>query len=197
MSRTAPQAPIALVTLRAYQPAPARAELVYQPVRRRIVRVIGCLFLFWGALPFVIWIPPHYPWATACFVAGIVLARRQWLGRYQVRSFAGICPRCGSALSMGLDRVISLPHPLTCFHCHFEPRLEVRLVDPSALRPQHCAPECTGLWEERWLADDAFVVCNECHAGCLATPQARQAADEENERAYLLERLTREGRIGF
>jgi hypothetical protein len=197
MSRTAAQAPIALVTLRAYQPAPARAELVYRPVPERLLRVALCIALFWGALPFLVWTPPRYPWIAASITAGFFLARRQWIGRYRVRSFAGICPRCGAPLSMGVDHTISLPHTLTCFHCHFEPRLEVRFTEPGEGLPEHQAPECTGRWEVRWLADDAFVVCGECHAGCLATDEAREAADEENQRASLLEQLTREGRAGF
>jgi hypothetical protein len=200
MSRTAEQAPIALVTLRAHQPAPARVELVYQPATRRALRVLICLAVFWGALPFLIWLPPHYPWVAVSFATGLFLAHRQWVGRYRVRSFAGICPRCGAPLSMGLDHTISLPHTLTCFHCHFEPRLEVHFAEPAAARaplPEHRAPECTGLWELRWLADEAFVVCSHCHAGCPATPRARQAADEENDRADLLDRLTREGRRGY
>src|SRR5690348_17478589 len=128
MSRTVEQAPIALVTLRAHQPAPARVELVYQPASRRALRVLVCLTVFWGALPFLIWLPPHYPWVVASFATGLFLAHRQWVGRYRVHSFAGICPRCGAPLSMGLDHTISLPHTLTCFHCHFEPRLEVHFA---------------------------------------------------------------------
>ena len=96
-----------------------------------------------------------------------------------------------------MDHIISLPHTLTCFHCHFEPRLEVRFEEADEVRPEHQAPECTGRWEVRWLADDAFVVCSECHAGCRATVEARRAADAENERASLLDRLTREGRAGL
>lgn len=197
MRPTAEQAPIALVTLPAYQPAPARAELVYQPVPGRVLRILAYLALFWGALPFLAWVPPHLPWVATSFVVGLFLARRRWKGRYRVHSFAGICPRCGASLSMGIDHLISLPHTLTCYHCHFEPRLEVRFVDPDAVRPEHRAPECTGLWEVRWLADDAFLVCAVCHAGCPATPPARQAAEEENDRAALLDRLTREGDSGF
>lgn len=197
MSRIAARAPIALVTLRAYQPAPARAELVYQPVPWRLLRIALCLVLFWGAIPFLIWIPPHYPWIAVSFAAGFFLARRQWRGRYRVRAFAGVCPRCGAALSMGVDHLISLPHTLTCFHCHFEPRLEIRFAEPDEVGPQHRAPECTGMWEVRWLADDAFLVCSECHGGCPATDRARHIANMENEHAALLVQLTREGRAGF
>ena len=96
MSHATTQAPLALVTLRAYQPAPARVELLYQPVPGRLARALLWLLLFWGALPFVVWLPPHYPWVAIAFVAGLVRAHREWTGRYRVRSFAGICPRCGA-----------------------------------------------------------------------------------------------------
>jgi hypothetical protein len=198
MSHGTAQAPLALVTLRAHQPAPARVELLYKPLPGRLVRALLCLLVFWGALPFLIWIPPHYPWVTVSFVTGLFLAHRQWTGRYRVRSFAGICPRCGAALSMGVDHAISLPHTLTCYRCHFEPRLEVRFAEPAEAqrpaRPEHQRPECTGVWEVRWLADEPFIVCTDCHAGCPATPLARRVADEENLRAALLARLADEGR---
>jgi hypothetical protein len=191
------QLPLALVTLRAHRPAPAQIDLVYRPAPGRLARTLLRLLLCWGAIPLLVWVPPGYPWIVGAFVAGIYLAYGSWTGRYLVHSFAGICPRCGHPLSLGVDRAISLPHTLTCFHCHFEPRLEVNFdVDPISTpsRPTHCAAECTGLWELRWLADEPFVICNRCHAGCRATPSARHLADEENERALLLARLTREGR---
>ena len=188
--------PLAHVTLRAHQPAPARIELSYQPLPRRLLRTALSILVFWGAIPFLIWLPPHYPWVVLSFCAGIYLAYREWNGRYRVYSFAGICPRCGRAVSLGLDRAISLPHTLTCFHCHFEPRLEVRFEPATPIAeglPEHQWDDCRGMWETRWLADERFVICNRCHAGAAATPAARMAADAENERATLLARLTREG----
>jgi hypothetical protein len=130
--------------------------------------------------------------------AGIYLARRSFLGRYRVSYFAGICPRCGQPISLGLDRCISLPHTLTCYSCHFEPTLEVRFVTPerqSEARPEHADPACVGRWEARWLADEQVIVCNRCRASCPATPAATIASVEENERADLLDQLTREGRL--
>ena len=188
--------PQAQVTLRAYQPAPARIELQYRPLAGRLLRTSLSIGLFWGAIPFVIWVPPHYPWVVAAFVTGLFLAHRSWTGRYRVYSFAGICPRCGHPISLGLDHAISLPHTLTCFHCHFEPRLEVRFErgHSSSPLPQHRTADCVGMWEVRWLADDPFLICNCCLAGSPATPAARIVADTENERATLLARLAREGK---
>ena len=197
MSGNDPTIPQAQVTLRAYQPAPARIELSYRPLPGRLLRTILSIACFWGAIPFLIWVPPHYPWVFGAFVAGLFLAHRSWTGRYRVYSFAGICPRCGHPISLGVDHAISLPHTLTCYHCHFEPRLEVRF-DPARPEgsplPVHRTADCVGMWEVRWLADDPFVICNRCLAGSPATPAARVAADAENDRATLLARLAREGR---
>lgn len=191
------EAPRALVTLRAYHPAPARVELVYLPTPGRLLRALLCLGVFWGIIPLLIWVPPHYPWVVGSFFAGIYLCYRQWTGRYRVRAFAGICPRCARPLSLGIDHTIDLPHTLTCYHCHFEPQLEVRFGEPSGEVPRgaaHHSPECVGRWRVRWLADAAFLVCERCLAHAPATPEARRLAEQENERAALLERLASEGR---
>ena len=189
--------PEALVTLRAHRSAPAHVELAYRPLPGRVARAAAALICCWGPIPLIAWIPPHYPWVLLAVVAGIYLSRRSFTGRYRVSYFAGICPRCGQPISLGLDRCISLPHTLTCYHCHFEPRLEVRF-DPARPEgsplPQHRTADCVGMWEVRWLADDPFVICNRCLAGSPATPAARVAADAENDRATLLARLAREGK---
>lgn len=190
---TAP-APLAIVTLPGHRPAPARIELVYQPATGRLVRTLGCLLLFWGILPLVVWIPPHYPWAVASIAAGAYLAHRAWTGRFRVRAFSGICPRCERALSLSPGTGISLPHTLTCYSCHFEPQLRV-VLRASAMEGtvEHWDADCVGRWGERWLADEAYLVCDTCRAHHPATEAARLAADEENERGSLLSRLTAEG----
>lgn len=188
----------ALVTLRAHQPAPAHLELVQRSLAGRVTRTVLALLCCWGPIPLVIWIPPHYPWAALGFFGGVYLAHRQWTGRFLVCYFAGLCPRCGGAVSLGVDRCISLPHTLTCYGCHFEPRLEVKFVhEPSdqQCRPEHREPRCTGRWEERWLADQPLLVCSRCHGSCEANEETREVAREENDCAALLEQLTREGRM--
>lgn len=196
MSRNQAQVPAARVTLRAYQPAPAHIELRYRPAAGRLVRTALSLLFFWGAIPLLAWVPPHYPWVIGSFVAGSYLAHRFWTGRFQVHNFAGICPRCGHPISLGVDRAISLPHTLTCYHCHFEPRLEVRFdrdrSPPAAL--DHQDDDCPGRWHTRWLADEPYLICTRCLAGAPATPALRALADAENQRADLLARLAREGR---
>lgn len=186
------QTPPARVTLRAYRPAPARVELVYRPAGRRLLRTALILVLFWGSIPAVLWVPPHYPWVVGALACGAFLAHREWTGRYRVRAFAGLCPRCSRPLHLGVDRAISLPHQLTCYGCHFEPQLEVRFGDGAAPLAHH-TPECTGEWSVRWLADEPFLVC----AGCLAaephSAATREAADGEHELGRLLAQLTREG----
>jgi hypothetical protein len=194
-----PLAPRARLTLRAHQPAPARVELIYKPVPGRAARTAFWLIACWGVAPFVFWLPPHYPWFTAALLAGTYLSYRSWTGRYRIFSFAGICPRCGSPLSLGVDRTVDLPHTVTCFSCHFEPMLEVSFgpgageeADPAG--PEHQSPDCTGSWTTRWLADEAFLFCEECHAGVPATGAARDAARAEQGIAELLARLTDEGK---
>ena len=187
----------ACVTLRAHPPAPARIELVRRPLAVRLSRALAVLLCCWGLLPLVVWVPPHYPWALLFFAGGAWLAWRQWAGRYRVSYFAGLCPRCGAPVSMGVDRYISLPHLLTCYRCHFEPLLEVRFVATAAPvppRPEHRVPSCVGRWERRWLADRGVLVCSHCGGSCAATEASLAAASEENECAALLEQLTREGR---
>ncbi|MEX2571838.1 MAG: hypothetical protein WD737_11120 [Gemmatimonadota bacterium] len=190
-------APPAHLSLRAHRSAPARVELVYRPASRRLFRTCLWLLVTWGMTPILLWIPPHYPWITLAVVAGALLSYREWTGRYWVQSFAGVCPRCGAPLALGLDRMIDLPHVLTCFTCHFEPRLEVQLAGQDERHfpdePEHQEEDCVGHWRTRWLADAAFLYCDECHAGVLASPQATQLAEAENERAEILRRLTDEG----
>jgi hypothetical protein len=198
MARTRAQAPPAHLTLRAHHPAPARIELVYKPLAHRLARSAAWLCICWGSIPLLLWVPPHYPWTTAAFLSGAYLAYRSWTGRYAVHSFAGICPRCGAALSLGSERTIDLPHTLTCFNCHFEPRLEVHLAENAEPGPPsfllHQSTDCTGSWEIRWLADEAFLYCGTCHAGAVATPALRRQADAENQAAQILSKLTHEGK---
>lgn len=196
MTRTAEAlAPRAHVTLRAHTSAPARVELIRRPAAGRFLRATLWILLCWGAIPFLLWLPPHYPWVTAAFLGGIYLAHRSWTGRFVVRSFAGICPRCGSPLGLGVDRIIDLPHTLTCFSCHFEPRLEIRVghEGTSQSRLEHQRPECTGSWHTRWLADAPFIYCADCHAGEPLTVETARQAHEENERGEVLRRLADEG----
>jgi hypothetical protein len=171
---------------------------VYKPVLGRLWRTVAWLCVCWGSIPWLLWIPPHYPWVVAALLGGTYLAYRSWTGRYAVRSFAGICPRCGSPLSLGTDRTIDLPHTLTCYNCHFEPRLEVRFADSPESRViyvlEHQSATCVGLWEVRWLADAEFLYCGGCHAGVPASPALRRQAEGENDVARLLSRLTDEGR---
>lgn len=186
------------LSLRAHSSSPARVELEFNPTGPRIFKAIAQLVLCWGAMPFLIWLPPHYPWVVTAFLAGPFLCHRTWTGRYTIRSFAGVCPRCGSPLALGVDRTVDLPHTLTCFHCHFEPRLEVSFVgqesDEAALPPlQHQRPDCVGRWSTRWLADEPYVFCELCFAGMAETPAVREAAERENELGDLLGDLTDEG----
>ncbi len=204
MQHAAPIAPPAFVTLRAYQPAPARVELVRRSAAGRFLRATLSLAVCWGAIPFIMWAPLYIPWLVAAFIAGPFLAHRSWTGRYRVRSFAGICPRCGSPLSLGSDRILDLPHTLTCFSCHFEPCLEVALEGSGSAGGRtgatpvdllmHRTPDCIGEWRVGWLADEKFVLCDVCRGGALATDAMRERARLENASGELLRQLTDEGK---
>lgn len=186
------QVPLALLTLPGHRHAPARAELVFLPASWRLPRTLGALLFFWGILPLVVWIPPHYPWVLASFATGAYLAYDYWTGRYRVRAFAGICPRCERGLSLPPGSRIDLPYTLTCYACHFEPQLCVAAV-PATDGVEHWDADCVGRWGERWLADEPYLVCDTCRAHRPATPEARRAAGDENDRGMLLARLTAEG----
>lgn len=189
-------APPAWVTLRAHRKAPARVELAYNPTPGRVLRAAAWVAGLWSTIPLVLWLPPHYPWVITAFLAGIYLSYRSWHGRYTIRSFAGVCPRCGAPLALGVDRLVDLPHTLTCYSCHFEPRLEVTMGGNAVQAPielAHQKDDCVGEWTIRWLADEPFVFCEECRAGGPATPEMRALADGENDRGDLLGRLADEG----
>jgi hypothetical protein len=202
MNGRAPQAPPARLALVFHAPTIARVEVVYRPAPGRLVRALAAWLLCWGALPLLVWVPPHYPWVFTAFVAGIYLPYRFWSGKYLVLSFSGFCPRCGRTLELRSGSKINLPHALTCFGCHFEPVLEVSLAStpntvppPEPVRIEHRTPECTGEWHvERGLRPVALA-CGECGARHCATPAARRAAEEENRRGNLLSDLTSEGRF--
>lgn len=202
MKSATPAASHALLRLGAHHPAPARVEIVYQSALGRFARALLAWMVCWGALPLLIWVPPHYPWVTAAFLAGIYLPYRFWTGRYRVCSFAGSCPRCGRALALGVGSKIDLPHTLTCFGCHFEPRLEIVPHDasvpadvPARIRIGHRDSDCTGGWVFCWIRDETWMVCDRCGAAHPATAEARRAADAENEAGHLLRQLSDDGRF--
>ena len=200
MRKSAHRAPLARITLRAHPPAPARLELVEQPLPGRLVRTVLSLVVCWGAIPLLIWIPPHYPWVLAAFVSGLYLAWKFWTGKYRVRSFVGSCPRCGRYLIIRSGTRIDLPYTLTCFSCHWEPKLEINssaapVAAPRAFAIEHWRGDCVGSWLPRRWGDRLVLTCQSCGASHPATPRTMHAADEENESGRLLMRLTTEGRL--
>jgi hypothetical protein len=203
MKKTPTQAPLAQTRLSAYPPAPARVELEQRSLALRVVGAAAALAFCWGVLP---WLDPEWPrspLALAGVVLGAWLGRRAWAGRYRVRSFVGVCPRCTRRLSVDAGTRIDLPHTLTCGGCGYQPRLEVDLRGPApAALPAAAAPavrhldgDCAGQWRERWLRDEPFLECAACGGRYYATPAARRAAREENDRGELLARLADEGRF--
>jgi hypothetical protein len=195
------QIPTVHLVLRSHPPAPARVGLVPQPLSWRLAKTALALAFFWGMIPYVVWVPPHYPWPVLCFVTGAVLAYRWLNGRYVVRWFAGACPRCGALLRIPDGAHIDLPHVLTCFACHFEPTLETyTLADEEEIASdargvRHVLAECAGTWREETVWDEPYIACTRCHARHHATPALLAAARDENDRGRLMEELAREGKF--
>ena len=194
------QAPPVHLILRAYPPAPARLGLWQRPAAFRMCASVLSAAFFWSLAPVSFWVPPHYPWPVVCAVTGTYLAL--WFSRrYRVRWFAGQCPRCGHDLELPRGTAINLPHTLTCFHCHFEPELDVfteaeeeRLSVDERHNLRHARTECTGVWREIAPWRQPYLACTTCGARHHATPSLRQAAADENETGRLLEDLADEGR---
>lgn len=184
--------PLALLTLPGHAPAPARVELVRVPLARRLLLAGGSGALFWGLAVVLLVLPPHYPYFLLGMALGVYLPYVYWTGRWRVRAFAGSCPRCGRHLQLPHGTRVDLPHTLTCFACHFEPRLELEEA-PREPGVRHRSAECVGRWELCWLADECFVVCDSCRAHFPATPETQREAREENARGSLLAQLTNEG----
>jgi hypothetical protein len=116
----------ALLTLAGHEPRAGSIEVTYRPPRARMTRALLALLGFWALIPLVFFIPPHLPWVLAAFTAGVYFAWRNWAGEYVVRSFTGVCPRCGAQLSLAPGTRIRLPHAITCYQCHHHPVLQVQ-----------------------------------------------------------------------
>ncbi|HYJ80260.1 MAG TPA: hypothetical protein VEW03_11685 [Longimicrobiaceae bacterium] len=193
--------PTVHLVLRAHPPGPARVGLVPKPLAGRVVKTAASLIFFWGSCPWLAWIPPHYPWPMLSFAAGAALAYRCWVGKYEVRWFAGACPRCGRPLRTSVGARIDLPHAFTCFGCHFEPRLEryTELTEAGIAADdrgiRHVLAECAGSWWEETVWDQEYVSCSRCGARHHSTAALRDAARSENERGRLLDELAVEGRF--
>ena len=195
------EAPAVHLVLRAHPPVPARIGVVYQPLPWRVLKTVLSLTVFWGLAPWVWWFPPHYPWPVLSFCAGAWLAHRAWTGKYVVAWFAGECPRCSRPLRVRAGERIDLPHTLTCFACHFEPRLEAydlaaeEAIAADARGIRHVLSDCTGNWREERHWDQDYLACDACGVRHHATPALRAAARDENERGRLLDELAAQGRF--
>jgi hypothetical protein len=68
--------------------------------------------------PFVAIVPPHVVWLMGALATGAFLARRRYVERFTLVSVEGVCPNCGSKLSVKPTR-LHTPHQIPCDTCHF------------------------------------------------------------------------------
>lgn len=115
--------PPATLILRGSGSGPASIEVIHQPRATRMTRAILGLSICWLIVPFVFFIPPHFPWVLAALAAGIIVFFRSMRGEYYVASFQGACPRCGEALEIKPGARIRGRHLIDCFACHRQPEL--------------------------------------------------------------------------
>lgn len=202
MKRTATQAPPAQTVLKAHPPAPARIELMPRSRVDRLARTLVVLVLCWVPGFWMARVPPHFLGPLLGLGVGAWMAYRMWTGRFLVVRFSGVCPHCRRELSIAPGTSVDFPHALRCPGCRFEPRVEVALWPPAGRGAdgqvpwiRHLHPDCTGSWTLHWFWEDPYLQCSGCHARFLASPEARRAAEEENRRGDLLERLAEEGRF--
>ncbi len=115
----------AWLRLPGHEAVPAQVRMIHRSKRTRTVGGLLALLGFWALAPVVFLLPPHIPWLLGALAAGVYFGYKQWNGEYEVRSFAGECPRCHASLSIPPGSRIRLPYRMDCFRCHHEPSLQV------------------------------------------------------------------------
>ncbi|HEX9935640.1 MAG TPA: hypothetical protein VGB15_00905 [Longimicrobium sp.] len=90
----------------------------------RVTRTLGQAAL-WGTITTATFLITMFdPFMTSLpALVGAMAVYRSWKGRFQVRSFRGGCPRCGTEIQLKPDSRVAAPHPLVCYSCHHEPQL--------------------------------------------------------------------------
>lgn len=124
-SDVSPSQPAARLSLFGFRPAPAEVEVVERPRAWRVQRAVGSLLAAWLIAPVAFLIPPHVPWALLAFGAGVYLFFKFWTEERTVVRFAGACPKCKEALSLGVPTKLRVPHPMSCERCSQDLLLEV------------------------------------------------------------------------
>jgi hypothetical protein len=123
MSANAGTVGTAWVVLGGHPPRRAELEVTRQP----FIAWAGKTVAFgtgWLGATIATFVLTFDPFLTALpfFMIG-TLTWRSLRGRYLVRRFRGVCPRCEAPLQVEPGTAIDLPHPLVCYQCHHEPRL--------------------------------------------------------------------------
>jgi hypothetical protein len=123
MSARAMEVGTAWVVLGGHAPRRAELEVTRLPLLAWAGRT-AAYGVGWAGATLATFVLTFDPFITALpfFMIG-TLAWRSLRGRWRVRSFRGVCPRCEHPLRVEPGTAIDLPHPLVCYHCHHEPRL--------------------------------------------------------------------------
>lgn len=118
----------AQITLFGFTPTPARAIVVDRTRGWRISHTLIALLVAWGAIPIVVWLPPHIPWVLGAFGIGVYLAWKYMTQHHTLLSLEGKCPKCGAAQAIAKPLSLRTPQKLACADCHHDIFLEVDLA---------------------------------------------------------------------
>jgi len=119
-----PEAGTGRLVLFGHAPVPTVLEVERRPDAVRFRRAAIRLAICWLTIPVVALVPPHLPWVALALLAGPYMARREWIGEFEIRRFEGRCPGCGERLDAKVGRSVRLPMPIDCPHCHRQSMLE-------------------------------------------------------------------------
>ncbi|HYH81035.1 MAG TPA: hypothetical protein VEX86_14635 [Longimicrobium sp.] len=102
----------------------ARVAVRVVPFGARVTRTLLQAAMWVTITTAVFLITLFDPFMTALpTLVGSMQVYRSWKGRFQVRSFHGGCPRCGTDIQLKPNSRVSAPHPLVCYSCHHQPEL--------------------------------------------------------------------------
>ena len=106
-------------------PVAVQAWVLPRSDRWRIVGALRAGLLGIVTAPVVFLVPPHVPWALAALATGTFLAYRRMQERFTLLWLEGVCPRCGTTISVARPTRLRGNHTLPCPGCQHETVLSV------------------------------------------------------------------------